>query len=209
MNCPLCQSQAFSLFDRDKKRSFYKCHDCTLVFVPREQILKSEEEFNRYLAHQNDENDPYYRKYLSDVLNPTLRLLHQGDVGLDFGCGKTKLLSTLYQDSGYLVDSYDVYFHPDEMIWKKEYDFIILSEVIEHLSDPLETMNQLNQILKPSGKIFIKTKFYPDSPQDFSNWFYKRDMTHVEFFNRTSMEILAHKLGRSFQEIGEDLYCLT
>lgn len=209
MKCPVCQSSEYVLFDQDKKRSYFKCSDCTLVFVPREQILSAADESNRYEAHQNSEDDPYYKKYLTDIAQETLPFLHSESFGLDFGCGKTKLLASIYEERGIQMDSFDLYFHPDESIWKKTYNFIILSEVIEHLAAPKETMESLNSLLKTGGEFFIKTKFYPESSEDFSNWFYKRDMTHVEFFNEKSMETLAQKLGKSFQKIGNDLYRLT
>ncbi len=208
MNCPVCQSSEYLLFDQDKRRSYFQCHDCNLVYVPREQLVTPHEELERYNAHQNDEADTYYRNYLNDTKEASLKFLNKNHKGLDFGCGRTKLLGQLYKEDGFEVDSFDLYFFPDQSIWDKKYDFIILSEVIEHLANPWETMSALNHILKEKGVFFIKTKFYPPSKEDFSKWFYKRDSTHVEFFNDQSMDVLAKKLGKSFKQIGNDLYLL-
>jgi cyclopropane fatty-acyl-phospholipid synthase-like methyltransferase len=194
MKCPICSGKNSSLFDQDKLRSYYKCSDCTLIFVSRDQILPAIDELKRYEAHKNSEEDPHYGAYLKQIVVASLPHLKKNARGLDFGCGKTTLLSKLYGESGLSVDSYDVFFHPEEMIWQKTYDFIVLSEVIEHLAQPLEVMRKLKGILSPTGQIFIKTKLYPETKAAFANWFYKRDATHVQFFSNESLETLAQHL---------------
>lgn len=208
MICPVCQSSNQGLFDQDKQRSYYFCHECSLVFVPRELCLTAELEKNRYNAHKNDENDPLYQQYFQQIVNAIHPYLASHMRGLDFGCGRTKLLEHLFAKKKVSVQSYDLYFYPDEVL-VPPYDFIILSEVIEHLRDPHQIMEDLAGQLRPGGSFFIKTKFYPPSSSDFKQWFYKRDQTHIQFFNEKSMNAMAQKLKCDvFQTIGEDLYCL-
>ncbi len=91
-----------------------------------------------------------------------------------------------------------------------KYDFIILSEVIEHLRDPREIMLGLKNMLKPQGKFFIKTKLRPGDKIEFSKWFYKRDSTHVQFFNQNSLRQLSNILGmQEARLIGDDLFEIT
>lgn len=200
MICPLCQGSDHHKIDQDKYRSFFKCHTCELIFVPREALISEMDEKHRYEAHENDEADAGYSAYLKSISDTIRSHINPGERGLDFGCGRTKLLARHL--SPHEVQSYDVYFHPDSELLDKKYDFVVLSEVIEHLRNPKEEMLELAEIGK---KFFIKTKCYPET--GFSDWFYKRDITHVQFFNPASFKKLAQICSFSgYQEIGKDLY---
>lgn len=200
MSCPLCLSRDEELFSQDKQRSYQLCRSCGLVFVPRTELVSLSAEKDRYESHENSETDDGYRKYLGTIADAIRKEVGPSDHGLDFGSGKTKLLAELLSPNP--VESYDVYFHPDDSLLQKKYDFIVMSEVIEHLRDPRETMESLRNL---SRKFFIKTKWYPEK-EKFSEWFYKRDITHVQFFNETSFNALGFK---SWKKIGGDLYLFT
>ena len=199
MNCPFCQQDGAELFHKDQFREFFRCRSCTIIFVPRGSILSPSEEKMRYDSHQNDENDPGYRDYFLKTAGPVIAELKGGERGLDFGCGRTQLLSQIFDDKGFIVDSFDPFYFPDESIWKKSYDFAVMNEVIEHLADPKATLSRLRAITK--GPLFVRTKLYPETEREFSNWFYKRDATHVQFF---SMKALS-EIGL-VKVIGVDLY---
>ncbi|MFP5385188.1 MAG: class I SAM-dependent methyltransferase [Bacteriovoracia bacterium] len=207
MTCPLCLSSAISLYHKDQFRSYQLCGECSLVFVPRDQLVSLEAEKERYDAHENNENDPGYEKYLKNVVNSLLPHLSPSSHGLDFGCGRSKLLEKLLTKEGHCVSSYDVFFHRDENLFSKRYDFIIMSEVIEHLRNPHEEMRRVKGLLKQAANLFIKTKLLPDSTEKFSNWFYKRDSTHIQFFGPRSLNKLKERYGfDEYQEVGEDLF---
>lgn len=206
--CPLCLSYETSEYSRDQKRIYYQCSQCSLIFVPRNLLIAEKEEKLRYESHKNDALDAGYKAYLGKIADSLLPFLADDSQGLDFGSGRTTLLADLLKEKGINVESYDLFFRPDEKIWSRHYDFIVLSEVVEHLREPLETLKSLKEILTKDGQLFIKTKFYPKEKKNFENWFYKRDMTHVQFFSDSSMRFLARSLGfeGKFQMIGEDLY---
>lgn len=207
MNCPLCESSEAQDFAQDQFRPYFKCGKCSLVYIPREFVLKFDAEAERYQSHQNDERDLQYKKYLSHIVDGIKSTLKKSHVGLDFGCGKTKLLAQLIGEHGPQVDSYDLLFHPSIEIWSKKYDFIILSEVVEHLSDPRRDMLKLAGLLNPKGQIFIKTKIYPKDRGVFDQWFYKRDPTHVQFFDLESLTALGELLKMKGPKVlGTDLF---
>lgn len=207
-NCPVCRSASSQQIDQDKNRTYQKCADCGLVYVPRDQLVTVEKEFQRYQHHQNETADPSYRKYLSDIQSACEPFLQSGDEGLDFGCGPSPVLGSLYQERGFNCLSYDLFFHPGTNYEVASYNFISLCEVIEHLRDPAEILIKLSKLLRKNGKIFIHTKFYPEL-STFPNWFYKRDLTHIQFFNESSMNRIAQLAGLQFvKEIRKDLYML-
>jgi hypothetical protein len=197
MICPLCNCADHELFNRDKFRHYYLCSNCELVFVPRTELISQSVEKSRYEAHENSESDPVYYTYISKIAQDLRSHLKEGDNGLDFGCGRTKLLAKLL--GPFNVDSYDIFFHPDDSLLNKKYKFIIMSEVIEHLRDPALTIKNLKTL---SSTFFIKTKLYPQK-EEFSSWFYKRDSTHVQFFNERSFDELKFS---DWKKIGDDLY---
>lgn len=207
MNCPECNSEQTTFFDRDVLRQYYQCENCTLIFVPRNELIDHVQEQKRYEAHENDATDVGYRQYLQKIVDQILPNVTENARGLDYGCGRTQLLSELFQTQGRVVHSYDLYFLKDESIWDQQYDFIVLSEVIEHLRNPSEEMSRVLSLLSSSASLFIKTKVYPDRLDDFQKWFYKRDQTHVQFYSITALTNLAERHGLSSPEyLGNDLY---
>ena len=208
--CPICSDCNAQEYSHDKFRKYLICPNCELIFVPRNQLIPSDAEKQRYDSHQNDENDPHYKNYLMQMVDQIIPELEKQQVGLDFGCGRTDLLAQLFREKNFLVDSFDLYFLPDEKIWTKKYHFIILSEVIEHLRDPITELGQLRKMLLPDGKIFIKTKLHPGEKSLFDNWFYKRDSTHIQFFNSKSLSELGRKIRMNGpQQKSEDLALFT
>lgn len=208
MICPLCKKVESTLYSSDKIRDYFQCNHCDLLFVPRENLISPEKEKERYELHDNVENDQGYLDYLGKIAESIKGFLQEGKTGLDFGSGRTKNLEYLLKP--FHVDSYDIYFYPEESLLQKKYDFVILSEVIEHLRNPIEEMMRLNLLLNSGGEFFIKTKLRPSTKEDFSNWFYKRDITHIEFFSEASLKFLGEILGKpQMTKIGDDLFRLS
>ncbi len=206
MICPLCLHHESDIFCRDKKRQYNVCRSCSLVFVPRNELISPSLEKSRYESHENDENRQY-QNYLSIIADAISQKLPAVGFGLDFGCGRTNLLANLLRNKGHEVISYDIFFYPAQNYLESQYDFIIMSEVIEHLREPSTELEKIKELLNPDGILFIKTKLLPETLKEFENWFYKRDMTHVQFFSNESLSALSALLGLSQPEtIGEDLY---
>ncbi len=206
-SCPLCASKFIGDYSQDFLRHYCECQICGLIFVPRSELISMADEKLRYDDHKNSPDDSDYRSYLEKVFFLIKPHLQASDQGLDFGCGRSNVLQDLGARENILIDSYDLFYHPNEKIWDRKYDFIILSEVIEHLRDPQEELKRLRMILKESGSLFIKTKLSLKTKMEFDNWFYKRDKTHIQFFNPSSFE----KLSEMFQfqlpeDLGQDLF---
>ncbi|WP_340638661.1 hypothetical protein [Vreelandella lionensis] len=50
--CPLCHAQEPALYHQDRRRDYYQCATCALVFVPSEQHLTAAAEKAEYDQHQ-------------------------------------------------------------------------------------------------------------------------------------------------------------
>ena len=91
------------------------------------------------------------------------------------------------RENGFDIRLYDPLFHPDELALHRSYDFITCTETVEHMSDPIRDFRVMDRILRPSGWIGVMTGML-DSWDDFPNWYYHRDPTHICFYSKWTME---------------------
>ena len=202
--CPLCHHPDVSLFSQDKRRAYFQCNHCRLVFVARSQMISLTEEKKIYDSHQNDVNDIGYQQFLSRALNPLLAVLEKPSDGLDFGCGPGPALAKMLDEKGYSTALYDIFYYPNKEVLSKQYDFVTCTEVIEHLAKPDEIWAQLVSLLKPSGVLVVMTKLVINQER-FKNWHYKIDITHINFFSPETFGYLAKQNGLSLTFHGDDV----
>jgi hypothetical protein len=79
---------------------------------------------------------------------------------LDYGCG-TGLMVTFMHDAGLDCDGYDPYngYYADVLSLKKDYDVIVLTEVIEHLTAPFAELAEIKEFCHKGSKVIIETSF--------------------------------------------------
>jgi hypothetical protein len=205
--CPLCKGERLDPFHQDKKRTYLRCCNCKLVFVPERYWLSTEDEKKTYDLHKNDVHDQGYRQFLSRLSVPLLRKLDSEQKGLDFGCGPGPTLSSLLEKKGHRVDLYDPFYYNDSSVFSKFYDFICATEVVEHLRDPNEEFAALFKMLNQDGWLGIMTKLVIDQPA-FSQWHYIRDMTHICFYSRSTFEYLSQRFNTELHFIENDVMLL-
>jgi hypothetical protein len=192
--CPLCSSKNYSQFHKDHLRKYLQCLNCEFVFVPSQYHLSDSEEKKRYDTHNNDPNDPRYRQFLSQLTEPLNEIIFSGSYGLDFGCGPGPTLSLMMQEKGHQMDLYDKFYARNQSVFEKSFDFITITEVLEHLSNPVFELERLASILKPKGILGVMTQILKQDI-DFKSWYYKNDPSHIGFYNEKSLTDLASLLG--------------
>ncbi|MCH9814535.1 MAG: class I SAM-dependent methyltransferase [Epsilonproteobacteria bacterium] len=200
--CPLCKATNHSKFSEGENRLYLHCKTCDLVFVPSSYYLCKKDEKAKYDNHQNSPSNEGYRTFLNRLLVPLQKRLDTNAKGLDFGSGPGPTLSVIMQESGYSMDIYDYFYHPDQSVFENYYDFITTTEVIEHLHHPYNEISKLWECLKSDGYLGIMTAFRPDN-QSFHSWYYKRDLTHISFFTQKTFQWLATTLDATL-EIPQD-----
>jgi 2-polyprenyl-3-methyl-5-hydroxy-6-metoxy-1,4-benzoquinol methylase len=178
------------------------------VFVESRFYLNNEDEKKEYDKHQNNPNDIGYRRFLNRLAEPLNLRLNPASDGLDFGCGPGPTLSTMLEERGHHVSLYDIYYQPNTATLKQQYDFITATEVIEHLSDPKQVLNQLWSMLRPGGMLGIMTKQVIDKER-FAQWHYKNDPTHIVFFNLTAFEHFFQHKQATISVIANDTLIIT
>lgn len=205
--CNFCQKGFNSFFSKDKKREYYKCNHCKIITVPPEYYLTPNEEKKRYDKHSNSINDKEYIDFLSRVVKPVIANVSSFSSGLDFGCGPGPVLKSIFRDYNLSIQEYDLYYRNDSSLLKKKWDFIITTEVIEHLKDPFSTVSLLWSILKDGGILVIMTNLY-NTEIDFNSWYYKGDPTHISFFCKDTMLWLSDKISAEIDFIDKDIIIL-
>jgi Methyltransferase domain len=209
--CPLCSSESTShMFKDDRKnliRDYFNCKICDLIFVDEKDQISIENERARYDTHKNSMENSGYVRFLSRLMNPMLEKIKPGDSGLDFGSGPGPTLSLMFKKHGYSVNLYDPFYAPDRSTLNKKYEFIVSSEVFEHLNNPHKEIILLWSILKPGGILGVMTQL-SKSVKSFPNWYYKNDDTHISFFSHKTFEWIAKKLDAKLKIIDNDVVLL-
>lgn len=193
-SCPLCRSENILFFHTDKLRHYFQCQVCQLVFVDPSNLPSLEREKHEYDLHQNNPDDEGYKLFLGKLANALNPFLSRRLLGLDFGCGQTHLLGSLFESHGHKVDNYDPIYFPEPCYLDNKYDFIVCSEAIEHFHTPHKEWKVWLDILHNGGFLAIMTKRVKNKIK-FANWHYKNDVTHVSFFSEYTFMWLATKYG--------------
>ncbi len=85
-------------------------------------------------------------------------------------------------------------FFPDDGVLESRYDFVTCTEVAEHFHAPAQTFARLFGLLRPGGLLAVMTGF-PPATEQFANWHYRRDPTHVVFYQPSTFQWLAQHHG--------------
>lgn len=191
--CPLCSASEIQSFCSDKKRTYFQCQQCFLVFADRTTLLTAEQEKAQYDLHQNQLDDPGYRQFLSRLSLPLLSILKpEQHTGLDFGCGPGPLLAQMLSEAGKQMQVWDPFYAPEPHALQQKYHFVSCTEAIEHFINPAKEWSLWLDLLLPEGVLALMTKRYTEQ-SSFNNWHYKNDPTHISFFHQRTFEFLAKR----------------
>ena len=181
MNCPVCLDAAPSPFQRLGQLDYWRCTACEATFLDPGHHPSRDAEHAHYLHHENDPDDPRYRKFLAKLSDPLLERLSPNQTGLDYGCGPGPALAAVMREAGHRVALYDPFFAPDPAPLAERYDFITCTEVAEHFHQPAAEFDRLDGMLRPGSWLGVMTCFQTDDAK-FVDWHYqptRRSEQHV------------------------------
>lgn len=203
--CPLCGNRDCASYHEDVHRRYIRCRGCELIFVPSGYWLSTGDERAEYDLHENNVDDPGYRRFLSRLVVPLLGKLAPNQCGMDFGCGMAPALAAMMEEGGHRMALFDPFYANNPGVLDKTYDFICTTEVVEHLRDPLKEFSTLFSCLKPGGWLGIMTKMTRNDREAFSKWHYIRDLTHICFYHQKTFEHIAHTFSAEAHFLGQDV----
>ncbi len=208
MTCKVCGSSSLQLIGEENK--YYHCDKCEAIFSEPDEIVEPDEEKERYEGHDNNhQNDGYvkmFKDFIEEVIEPNINLDKINDV-LEFGCGPGPVLADLLENRNLNVDLYDPYFFPKKVFKDQKYDLITSTEVFEHFSDPAKELKLLTSHLKEGSYLAVMTSFHP-GPENFEDWWYKWDPTHIVFYNQKTFSEIASAFDLEIIYTDQEKYIL-
>lgn len=191
--CTLCGNKEITpVASAGDYRSYHHCQNCHLIFADEGYRLSRKTERSRYSLHNNGIDKRGYVEFLGRVIQPCLPFLTRQMRGLDYGCGPQPTLSKILANFRLVCYDYDPLFdfkHPYQ-----EYDFVFATECFEHFYLPGKEFNNINSLLKSKGYLGIMTERW-ESRNQFDQWYYKRDPTHVSFFHWKTFLYICRNFG--------------
>ena len=196
--CKVCDETVAHFFYADH-RSFYKCPTCSLIFT-KDYPPKDKE--NGHYQTQWEETQPEFWEKQVDVLLQMTQNYFQPQNILDFGAGSGHLTREL-QRRGYAVTPLEpmVNGYLKDQDYPHTFDLIIALEVVEHLHDLWSEFQEIDKVLSPGGIFLCSTALsnpfieQNDAVQKFSEWWYKDDFTHVNFFCNATLARLGERMN--------------
>ncbi|MFW6059270.1 MAG: class I SAM-dependent methyltransferase [Phycisphaeraceae bacterium] len=191
--CPLCEAGACAPLHP----GYALCATCGLAFLLPGHHLSAAAEIAHYRTHENDPADPRYRRFLDQLAQPMMRRIPPPAHGLDYGSGPGPTLSVMLEERGYTMRIYDPFFTPDPASLARRYDFITCSETAEHFHHPGREFARLDQLIADGGWLGVMTQMFDAADEDFrfADWWYRRDPTHVCFYQPRTMRWIARLFG--------------
>lgn len=196
MKCEICGHQTIPIKDKQFDLIYHSCDHCKFIAQDRGMLVSFEDERQEYDYHNNSIEDEGYVNYFRKFIETSLLPYVEGNKGLDYGSGPEPVLATLLErDYKMEMTIYDLHYQPEKRHEGEMYDFITSTEVIEHVTDPLSMLQTFYEHLKPGGITSIMTLFHKDNQDQFLDWWYRRDITHISFFMKRTFEVMAERIG--------------
>lgn len=195
MKCLICNFKTSEIID-EKHQIYYKCNKCSYISKDKRYIVSKDEELRQYSLHNNSFTDikyvNFFRRFIDLSIIP---FIESGRYALDFGSGPSPVLKQVLEKYyRFNVDIYDLFYSKEKIYKGNSYDLVVSTEVVEHLYDPLKYFKLFKSLLKKDGIISIMTLFSPYDDEDFLNWWYRRDPTHISFYNINTMKYIGETL---------------
>lgn len=195
LSCPLCktinpiqkykQYVSNDIFQMDKIVRF-QCSECDVIFGDLRVLSLSQDE----LIQDYIDTYSYFKEGTYDdwFLNLFINILKfpKNQKILDYGAGNTLNYHSLLKIQGFNIDAYDKFINPI-ILKKNDYDIVFSHNVIEHLINPIDDINDMLSYLKDNGILIISSPCW--------NYCYEFTHFHTFFFVNKSVNVLISKLN--------------
>lgn len=174
------------------------------------QSKKNKAQYYEYINKHNVANIPLWIKELVSKEGRSLKIL-------DVGCGTGLILKAMHDQFPkvqlFACDTQPVKQYLSSTIQFKKvnfsgkipfkanfFDVVICTMVLEHLTDPLKLMNEIQKVLKPKGRVYLNTPHISSLWVPAGSHFFD-DYTHVRPFSEISMTRLVQDAGLKVEKI--------
>lgn len=216
MNCRVCGSDRVEALRGYESAFLVRCRKCECVFA---DPLPTGQELEEHYAHKYENK---YRKesWTSDVTRKRLveivgdfEIFRESGRMLDVGCGKGLLLESAKKQGW---ECYGTEYSEDALALGREqgftmhrgelsedtypagfFDVIVMTEVIEHLTDPFLEMEKVVSFLRRGGCLYLTTPNFGSLSRRIlgTKWNVIDYPAHLHYFCPRTMALLASRLG--------------
>lgn len=169
----------------------------------------------KYLA---DKEETYWavKEVINSVKNKDIKILEVGSglgyltyalnqanfntIGIDIS---KEAVDNAISNFGNYYENKDVFDYSEKM--RGKYDIIILTEVIEHIHNPLEFITTLKKMINKDGKIIVTTPNKSIFPKEVI-WDTELPPVHWWWFSETSFLYMANELGMDVKFVNFSRY---
>ena len=182
-SCIICHGTTHLLEDTQIKVMNDVCDDCGFIYKQKEFHMSLDSEVTEYNKHNNSFESLGYVDMFVRLIDGFIDDLNIERKILEFGSGPGPVLKELLIRKNHKVFDYDPFYNPNEEYKNHKYQLITSTEVAEHFSDPLKEFAHLTSLLEDDGYLLIMTSFRTMSEDKYLKWWYRRDGTHISFYN--------------------------
>ena len=169
--CPICNKEKFSTIYSENNKNNLKyafCENCYFILKnPIGKIYKESFYSNKIYYSAKDPKSLSLKRRFADILREIRSEFKSKNIEiLDFGCGNGNFLNYLKKKGYNKLSGYELYLNEikKNKIFitnqlkklKKTYNIITLNHVLEHVENPLKTIQKVKSLLKPDGFIIIE-----------------------------------------------------
>ncbi len=217
MDCIICGNKTTHVLTQIKGVTILECASCELGITvpPSKQINKTDLPYD--FAEYRKQEKRYFDRVEAIVthLSKHKSSGHTLDIGGGFG-----LLSSILIDKGYTVDTIEPYLTPEYLKnnekaniirldldtylehSKSTYDLIIMLDVLEHLTDPVEILKKLKKKLSKEGIIVLQMPNYKSVMANICrDWSWWMIDDHLFHFSPKSLQLIAKKTDLELVEL--------
>jgi len=224
--CPVCQSNQGTPYYAKNGYTIVECAVCQMRFVspmPTAEEITAHYQKSEYFAGEDEQGYLSYADMKQALLPHFRRRLQtietqpsQHGKLLDFGCAAGYFLEEA-QQRGWTISgvelSQDMARNAEQLLHvsiytalaalpDRDFDTITLWEVIEHLPDPIATLRQLGERLRPGGVLMLSTpnNGHWQALRAKEQWGSYRPPSHLQYFTRDTLTDALRRAG--FEHIG-------
>ncbi|MCL4477973.1 MAG: class I SAM-dependent methyltransferase [Deltaproteobacteria bacterium] len=175
--CPVCESDQLKVLKGYEKDHLVRCKQCKLVFSNRKPTrAELDKIYNAYIRDNNIKTELTLKKLR--LIADNLGKVSKAKRVLDIGCGNGAFL-TMFKKIGCEVYVTEFNKSAEDVCRSKgikmlsgglmpqmesnlsdKFDLVILTEVIEHVNNPRDIINNISDLLKKNGYLYITTPNY-------------------------------------------------
>ncbi|WP_218934150.1 class I SAM-dependent methyltransferase [Rosistilla ulvae] len=218
VGCYNCGSVRNTPYDTENGFQLVKCSSCGLVYLSPRPSQSEITAATKTGQHRGDDlidttgmfSDAAIPRYLDILKDFFPKRMEQTASWLDIGCGHGEFITSIERYFGGKVSAkgcepnkskiasanrhgLDVTYF-DLSSHDREYDIVSALNVFSHLPDPIETLRDWGQLIRPGGLLFLETGHSSHlKPVDHHKPYYVPD--HLSFANRGIVESILAKIG--------------